>query len=52
MPFAFPSGARGGGYQNGGGAAGGGVDFASSEFKSQKEDFFSRKQCENASRPE
>lgn len=35
----------GGGYQNG-------TDFNSSEFKAQKEDFFSRKQNENASRRE
>ncbi len=39
-----------GGYQNGGG--GGVPNFNSREFKAQKEDFFSRKQMENSSRPE
>ena len=43
-------GGGGGGYQNGGGAAQ--IDLHSSEFRAQKEDFFSRKQNENASRPE
>lgn len=38
---------HGSSYQNGGG---GGVNFNSSEFKAQKEDFFSRKQQENAGR--
>ena len=38
----------GSGYQNGGG--GGVPNFQSAEFKAQKEDFFSRKQMENASR--
>ncbi|XP_059089122.1 ADP-ribosylation factor GTPase-activating protein 1-like isoform X1 [Tigriopus californicus] len=39
----FQSSSSGGGYQNG-------SDFNSPEFKAQKEDFFSRKQNENASR--
>ncbi|XP_023169920.1 ADP-ribosylation factor GTPase-activating protein 1 [Drosophila hydei] len=45
----------GGGYQNGGGAyneAGGYQQFQTQEFKDQKEEFFSRRQMENASRPE
>ena len=41
-----------GGYQNGGGAGAAQVDFNSSQFRAQKEDFFSRKQMENSSRPE
>ena len=36
----------GGGYQGGGGVP----DFQSAEFKAQKEDFFSKKQSENAMR--
>ena len=39
------SASSGGGYQSGGAP-----DFNSSEFKSQKEDFFSRKQAENSMR--
>lgn len=45
----------GGGYQNGGGAyneAGGYQQFQTQEFKDQKEEFFNRRQMENASRPE
>lgn len=42
-----------GGYQNGGGYQDTSYQqFNTAEFKSQKEDFFSRKQEENASRPE
>lgn len=42
-----------GGYQNGGGYQDTGYQqFQTAEFKSQKEEFFSRKQEENASRPE
>lgn len=42
-----------GGYQNGGGYQDTGYQqFNTAEFKSQKEEFFSRKQEENASRPE
>ncbi|XP_063703713.1 ADP-ribosylation factor GTPase-activating protein 1 [Culicoides brevitarsis] len=42
----------GGGYQDGGNYTGGYQNFNSQEFKAQKEDFFSRKQMENASRPD
>ncbi|KAH8406193.1 hypothetical protein KR215_006432 [Drosophila sulfurigaster] len=48
-------GGGGGGYQNGGGTyneAGGYQQFQTQEFKDQKEEFFSRRQMENASRPE
>ncbi|XP_039487565.1 ADP-ribosylation factor GTPase-activating protein 1 isoform X2 [Drosophila santomea] len=42
-----------GGYQNGGGAEPGGYQqYQTQEFKDQKEEFFSRRQVENASRPE
>ncbi|XP_064539965.1 ADP-ribosylation factor GTPase-activating protein 1 isoform X1 [Drosophila montana] len=44
-----------GGYQNGGGAyneTGGYQQFQTQEFKDQKEEFFSRRQMENATRPE
>lgn len=44
----------GGGYQNGGGAYSdntGYQQFQTQEFKDQKEEFFSRRQMENASRP-
>ncbi|KAH8397421.1 hypothetical protein KR222_003673 [Zaprionus bogoriensis] len=44
-----------GGYQNGGGAYGDNTSyqqFQTQEFKDQKEEFFSRRQMENASRPE
>ena len=41
----YSSGGSGGGYQSGGAP-----DFNSQEFKSQKEDFFSRKQAENSMR--
>lgn len=44
----------GGGYQNGGGAYSdnqGYQQFQTQEFKDQKEEFFSRRQQENASRP-
>ncbi|XP_055606294.1 ADP-ribosylation factor GTPase-activating protein 1 isoform X2 [Uranotaenia lowii] len=42
-----------GGYQNGGGYQDMSYQqFNSAEFKSQKEDFFSRKQLENATRPD
>lgn len=47
--------ASGGGYQNGGGGYnndGGYQQFNTQEFKDQKEEFFSRIQSENASRPE
>ncbi|XP_073843725.1 ADP-ribosylation factor GTPase-activating protein 1 isoform X2 [Musca autumnalis] len=44
------------GYQNGGGGGGYNADsyqqFNSQEFKDQKEEFFSRKQMENATRPD
>lgn len=43
---------QGQGYQDGGNYHGGYQNFNSQEFKAQKEDFFSRKQVENASRPE
>lgn len=39
-------------YQDGGNYTGGYQNFNTSEFKAQKEDFFSRKQLENATRPE
>lgn len=39
-------------YQDGGNYTGGYQNFNTQEFKAQKEDFFSRKQMENASRPE
>lgn len=39
-------------YQDGGNYTGGYQNFNSQEFKTQKEDFFSKKQMENASRPE
>lgn len=39
-------------YQDGGNYTGGYQNFNTHEFKAQKEDFFSRKQMENASRPE
>lgn len=39
-------------YQDGGNYTGGYQNFNTQEFKSQKEDFFSRKQMENASRPD
>ncbi|XP_017842417.1 ADP-ribosylation factor GTPase-activating protein 1 isoform X2 [Drosophila busckii] len=45
----------GGGYQNGGASfndASGYQQFQTQEFKDQKEEFFSRRQVENASRPE
>lgn len=43
----------GGGYQNGGGYNSDSYQqFNTQEFKDQKEDFFSRKQSENASRPD
>ncbi|KAH8307025.1 hypothetical protein KR044_003453 [Drosophila immigrans] len=48
------AGGGGGGYQNGGGAyneAAGYQQFQTQEFKDQKEEFFSRRQMENASRP-
>lgn len=44
----------GGGYQNGGGAYSdntGYQQFQTQEFKDQKEEFFNRRQMENASRP-
>lgn len=43
-----------GGYQNGGGAGetGGYQQYQTQEFKDQKEEFFSRRQADNASRPE
>ncbi|KAH8274953.1 hypothetical protein KR018_002551 [Drosophila ironensis] len=49
-----------GGYQNGGGASGGDgqgqgggyQQYQTQEFKDQKEEFFSRRQVENASRPD
>ncbi|XP_055528210.1 ADP-ribosylation factor GTPase-activating protein 1 isoform X2 [Wyeomyia smithii] len=45
--------ATSGGYQNGGGYQDMGYQqFNTAEFKSQKEEFFSRKQEENASRPD
>lgn len=45
--------AASGGYQNGGGYQDTGYQqFNTAEFKSQKEEFFSRKQEENAARPE
>lgn len=47
-------GGGGGGYQNGGGAYSdntGYQQFQTQEFKDQKEEFFSRRQMENASRP-
>lgn len=47
------SGSSGGGYQNGGGYQDMSYQqFNTAEFKSQKEEFFSRRQEENASRPE
>lgn len=39
-------------YQDGGNYTGGYQNFNSQEFKAQKEDFFSKKQMENASRPD
>lgn len=46
----------GGGYQNGGGGSGGDLggyqQYQTQEFKDQKEEFFNRRQVENASRPE
>lgn len=39
-------------YQDGGNYTGGYQNFNTAEFKAQKEDFFSRKQLENATRPE
>ncbi|KAH8380354.1 hypothetical protein KR009_010172 [Drosophila setifemur] len=46
----------GGGYQNGGGTGGGDLggyqQYQTQEFKDQKEEFFSKRQVENASRPE
>lgn len=39
-------------YQDGGNYTGGYQNFNTTEFKAQKEDFFSRKQLENATRPE
>jgi len=42
-----------GGYQNGGGGETGGYQqYQTQEFKDQKEEFFSKRQVENASRPE
>ncbi|XP_017071653.1 ADP-ribosylation factor GTPase-activating protein 1 isoform X2 [Drosophila eugracilis] len=42
-----------GGYQNGGGGDTGGYQqYQTQEFKDQKEEFFNRRQTENASRPE
>jgi len=41
-----------GSYQDGGNYQGGYQNFNTDEFKAQKEDFFSKKQMENASRPE
>ncbi|KAL9701485.1 hypothetical protein quinque_004926 [Culex quinquefasciatus] len=47
------SGSSGGGYQNGGGYQDTSYQqFNTAEFKSQKEEFFSRRQEENATRPE
>lgn len=51
---AAAGGGGGGGYQNGGGAYSdntGYQQFQTQEFKDQKEEFFSRRQMENASRP-
>ncbi|KRF98532.1 uncharacterized protein Dwil_GK20569, isoform B [Drosophila willistoni] len=48
------SGNGGGGYQNGGGSYGDAPSyqqFQTQEFKDQKEEFFNRRQVENASRP-
>ncbi|KAH8300744.1 hypothetical protein KR059_001331 [Drosophila kikkawai] len=47
-------GGGGGGYQNGGGAGeiGGYQQYQTQEFKDQKEEFFSRRQADNASRPD
>lgn len=45
----------GGGYQNSGSGSGGELNyqqFNTQEFKDQKEEFFNRRQTENASRPE
>lgn len=39
-------------YQDGGNYTGGYQGYNTEEFKAQKEDFFSRKQMENATRPE
>lgn len=49
----YSSSSSAGGYQNGGGYQDTSYQqFSTAEFKSQKEEFFSRKQEENASRPE
>ncbi|XP_059609193.1 ADP-ribosylation factor GTPase-activating protein 1 isoform X2 [Phlebotomus argentipes] len=47
----YDSYSSGGGYQDGGGG-GGYQNFNSQEFRDQKESFFSKKQQENASRPD
>uniref|UniRef100_A0A182RKN7 ADP-ribosylation factor GTPase-activating protein 1 n=1 Tax=Anopheles funestus TaxID=62324 RepID=A0A182RKN7_ANOFN len=56
MTHSRSSGSMGGGYQNGGDTyyqdGGSYQQYQTPEFKAQKEDFFSRKQEENASRPE
>lgn len=51
--YSGSTGGGGGGYQNGGGYQDMSYQqFNTTEFKSQKEEFFSRRQEENASRPE
>uniref|UniRef100_A0A182LZ19 ADP-ribosylation factor GTPase-activating protein 1 n=1 Tax=Anopheles culicifacies TaxID=139723 RepID=A0A182LZ19_9DIPT len=56
MTHSRSSGSMGGGYQNGGDTyyqdGGSYQQYQTPEFKAQKEDFFSRKQEENAARPE